>query len=130
MITYFAADLIWASRIKGLADALGLAARPVRSVDMLEARLGDSPVGGLVVDLDAPETALTLIRAARDWESRTPAASRGACAPRLRIVAFGPHGQTQDLQAAAQAGADQVLTRGAFHEHTETVLRAVCAGDK
>lgn len=42
MILYFAADLLWASKIKLTADAIGIVCRPVRSVSMLEARLADT----------------------------------------------------------------------------------------
>ncbi len=42
MILYLAADLLWASKIKGTADALSIPCRPVRTLEMLEARLGEA----------------------------------------------------------------------------------------
>lgn len=110
MIAYFASDLIWATRIKACADDLGIAARPVRSLDMLDARLADSPVRGLVVDLDQPQTAMMLIKRVREW-------------PAIRIVAFGPHVETEALGEARRLGADAVMTRGAFHSRLADVLR-------
>lgn len=107
MILYLAADLLWASKIKGVADALGLPARPVRSLDMLEARLADSPVKALVLDLDSPEVALAMIA-----RLRAPTASPEHRA--IRILAFGPHIAVDLLAAAKSAGADTVLTRGTF----------------
>src|SRR5688572_17399647 len=55
MIVYCAADLLWATRIKATADSLAIPCRPARSVDMLKARLADSDVRAVIVDLDAPE---------------------------------------------------------------------------
>lgn len=123
MIAYFASDLIWATRIKATAQDLGLEARPVRTVDMLMARLADSPVRALVVDLDAPGTALELIRAFRAHEN---AANPGVSRPqpaRLRVLAFGPHVEVSDLREASSAGADLVLARGAFHHNLPRLLQ-------
>ena len=53
MVLYCAADLIWATRIRAAAEAAGIPSRPVRDLAMLEARLADSPVRGLIVDLEA-----------------------------------------------------------------------------
>lgn len=125
MIAYFASDLIWATRIKGLADDLGIPARPVRTIEMLEARLADSPVAGLVVDLDAPETGLALIERVRSWESDQ--SGDGSNRSPVRIVAFGPHVGIEVLDAARAAGADAVMTRGAFHNQLAEVLKAISA---
>ncbi len=111
MILYFAADLLWATKIKGTADALGLPCRPARSVEMLEARLGDEDVQALVVDLDAPETALALIERARREERH------------IRVLAFGPHVDHDSLKAAKEAGADGVMTRGGFHGRLGEILQ-------
>ncbi len=140
MILYLAADLLWASKIKATADALGLPCRPVRNLDMLEARLADSPVRALIVDLDVAEMALAMIARVKgrgighqasgigkdsmpgdlvspDAQSPMPDAS----AP-IRVLAFGPHVEKNTLQAARDAGADDVLTRGAFDSNLESVL--------
>ncbi|MBL8746584.1 MAG: hypothetical protein JNK58_09550 [Phycisphaerae bacterium] len=122
MIAYFASDLVWATRIKACADDLGLPARPVRNLDMLNARLGDSPVRGLIVDLDQPETATALIRRAREWSSTESPTEHAARSP-IRIVAFGPHVETEALGEARRLGADAVMTRGAFHARLADVLR-------
>ena len=57
MVLYLASDLLWATRIKSCADDLTppVPARPVRDLKMLEARLADSPVKGLLLDLAAGE---------------------------------------------------------------------------
>jgi hypothetical protein len=118
MILYHSADLLWATRIKGTAEAIGLAARPVRSTDMLDARLGDSPVKALIVDLDAPEIAMELIN-----RLRGPNAS--PTEKLIRIVAFGPHVAVEAFASARNAGANQVLARGAFSRHLPEWLTAL-----
>lgn len=115
MILYFASDLLWASKIKGVADALGLACRPVRSVQMLEARLQDSEPTSILVDLTTPETAMALI-------SRLRGEGSGAAERGVRILAFGPHVEKQALQDARDAGADEVLPRGALDHHLQEIL--------
>lgn len=123
MIAYFAADLLWATRIKGCAEDMGIPARPVRSPEMLGARLADSDVRALVVDLDSPETALALIRHLREYEAQ-------GGGRRVRIVAFGPHVGVEALNAASAAGADKVLARGAFSAHMPALLRWSETGEK
>lgn len=115
MILYAAADLIWATRIKELANELGISARPARSIEMLDARLADSPVSAILVDLEKGDDALALIRHAK------------AAAPRLRVVAWGPHIAKSLLQAARDAAADEVLTRGAFDHHLPELLTTLAA---
>lgn len=121
MVIYFAADLLWASKIKGVGDAVGVPCRPVRNVEMLEARLGDSPVKAMVVDLDVPEMAMVLIGRVRAWEREAEGRS-------VRIVAWGPHVEKGLLQQAREAGADEVLTRGAFDHAMGEILMRLEAG--
>lgn len=117
MILYLAADLIWASKIKGSADALGLACRPVRSLEMLDARLGDSDPVALLLDLTAGETAMAMIQYLRG--PRATVRHRA-----IRIVGFGPHVEKALFQSSRDAGADEVLTRGALdHDMDEVLLR-------
>lgn len=117
MLLYAAADLIWASKIKATADALGLPARPVRTLEMLEARLADTPeIAALLVDLDKGADGLVLIARLRD-PSRTTDRER-----RIRILAWGPHVAKDLLQAARDAGANDIMTRGSFDAHMEETL--------
>ncbi len=133
MIAYFASDLVWATRIRATAESLGIASRPVRSLEMLEARLADSNVRALIVDLDDPETAMALIRRARMYGNpEDPGGTGGAPNPsrpptkgsaRIRVAAFGPHVNAEAFGEAREAGADLLLTRGQFHAELITVLR-------
>ncbi len=129
MILYFAADLLWASKIKSTADALTIPCRPVRSVEMLEARLADGVtdpcpakvVRALLVDLDKPDEAFALVRRLRD-ERATPRERQ------IHVFAWGPHVAKELLQAARDEGANQVLTRGAFDHAMDATLRLLSGG--
>lgn len=142
MILYSAADLIWATRIKSAADALGLPCRPARDVGMFEARLADSDVRALIVDLDAPDQGLSLalIRRAVEENHRrtsenpspraspdTPGGAHGKTSAPIRILAFGPHVATDLLKDARDAGAHDVLPRGAFAANLDDILLRLAA---
>lgn len=120
MILYHSADLIWATRIKSVSEAVGTPARPVRTLAMLEERLRDSTVRAVLVDLDAPEIALVLINRLRG-PNATPTERS------IRIVAYGPHIALGLFEDARKAGADHVLARGAFGRHLPDWLAALAA---
>lgn len=120
MILYCAADLIWATKIRATAEAVGVSSRPVRDLAMLEARLADSPVRGLVVDLEAP-AGLELIR-----RLRGPGAGERERA--VAVVAFGPHVELERFQAAREAGAERVMARGAFDRGLGQILTELDPG--
>ena len=115
MLLYFAADLVWATRIKALANDLGIAARPVRNLDMLNARLAEGGVSGIVVDLDAPEIALQIIARLKGTEASDEERA-------VRVLAWGPHVHKELFQQARDAGADEVMTRGAFDHAIAEIL--------
>jgi hypothetical protein len=118
MIVFCAADLIWATRIKSTADSLGISCRPVRNREMMAARLGDSPVRALIVDLEAGEAGVELIAMAKE---------KGG----IRVVAFGPHVDAEGFARARGAGADAMMARGAFAARLPEVLQRLAsdAGD-
>ncbi len=120
-VLFMAADLIWATRIKATAEDLGVAARPVRTLEMLEARLADTNATSLLLDLEKPVEALAMIERLRGV----------AATPRersIRIIVWGPHVARDLLQQARDAGADEVLTRGAFDHHLPEILLKLGSG--
>ena len=130
MVVYCAADLLWATRIKSTADALQVPCRPVRSVEMLRARLADSDVRGLIVDLDTPDLALELVSALRSATDRGSVlggtGTEAVADPKtVRIIAFGPHVAVELFEKARAAGADRVFARGAFDRNLPEILRAL-----
>jgi len=120
MILYLAADLIWATRIKGVADALGIPCRPVRTMEMLEARLADSPVAALLLDLEKPDEAMAFIARLRGDGATEPERA-------VKVLAWGPHVAVELLEQARAAGADVVMTRGAFDHKLPEVLTKLAA---
>lgn len=113
MILYHAADLLWASKIKTTSDQIGIAARPVRTVEMLTARLADSPVRALLVDLDAEAVALALLDCVGDRSD-------------VRKLAYGPHVQGDAFLRAKAAGAE-VTSRGRLNASLEATLRELAS---
>jgi len=120
-VLFMAADLIWATRIKATAEDLGVAARPVRTLEMLEARLADTNATSLLLDLEKPVEALAMIE-----RLRGVAATPGERS--IRIIVWGPHVARDLLQQARDAGADEVLTRGAFDHHLPEILLKLGSG--
>ncbi len=118
MILYLASDLIWATKIKGVAEHLGLPCRPVRTLEMLEARLADSDVSAVLLDLEKPEEALAMIERLRQE-------SAGEQDQKIRVVAFGPHVLVELFQQARDAGADEVLARGVLDRNMPEILLAL-----
>lgn len=120
MILYLAADLLWATRIKSTAETLGIPCRPVRSVEMLRARLADSPVRALILDLDAGPSALEVLEVLRA-DRPGPGDSPGG----VFVLAFGPHEAEELFARARELGADRVLARGAFDRHLPELVKAL-----
>lgn len=116
LVLYAAADLLWATRIKSTADALGLPCRPARTPAMLRDRLADSRVGALLLDLDAPDTAWELLALLRGPDAIKQDSS-------VQIICWGPHVATDLFNKARELGADAVMTRGAFSSRLPDLLR-------
>src|SRR5690606_11822589 len=85
MIVYCCADLIFATKIRGTAEALGLPTRPVRNAEMLDARLqrvddgkANEPVTALFLDLDTGEDGLLLIDRVKAFDPAIPVLAFGS----------------------------------------------------
>ena len=109
MTVYCCADLIFATKVRSTCEALGTVSRPARNAEMLQKRLDrvddgkpNGAVSLLLIDLDLGEPALELIQQARGHDADLP------------IIAWGPHVAVELLNAAGQAGASEVMTRGSF----------------
>ena len=89
-------DLMFGSRIRGVAP---------------DAILAPSP--GALVEAVGPATRLVLVdlQAQGALEALEGLAGRSE---RTRVVAWGPHVMEEALTAAREAGADEVMPRGAF----------------
>lgn len=112
------ADLMFGARIRAAADAIDattvLSTRPDRIVAAVAAG-ADS----VFVDLDTRAAdPVALIGRLRE----------GADTRGVHIVAFASHVRTDLIEAAHDAGADRVLTRGAFARLLPELVRDPLAG--
>jgi len=108
----FSPDLFFSSRILAEARHAGLEVRSVPDLAALRDHVARHEVRLVLVDLGATETDLAEVVAAV-----------AAQQPRPCLIAFGPHVQTERLQAARAAGCDLVLTRGQFDSQVADLLR-------
>ncbi len=118
-------DLMFATKIKGTADAVGVPLSLVRSVQALD----DAAAAGLsfaIVDLHADGVdVLDAIRRAKsprmDGREQTAAAPTGST-PAPVVIAFASHVQADLMQSAREAGADVVLPRSRFSHDLPDLL--------
>ena len=111
-VVFLSSDLMFSSRVKEAARPLQLEvmliADPVQLADKLNAdcRL-------VLIDLSLDHLNLpSAVRAAR------------ASSPQAKIIAYGAHVDHAVLTDAAEAGCDQVFTRGQFNQQYAALLRA------
>jgi len=104
-------DLMFESRIRATAEAVGCALEVVRTHESLAARLAASPGATVIVDLNAEGTdVIEAIRVTR----RMPAPPR--------TYAYLSHVQVELGQAAQEAGADEVMARSQFVKRLPELL--------
>lgn len=113
-VFYLTGDLLFSSRVSGVAAQLGIDLQIVGSVAQLLQR-ADASADCKLVLIDLTSSSLELDAAVQAIRERMPQA---------RIVAYGPHVQEALLTAAAAAGCDAVLSRGQFDREMSRVLRA------
>jgi DNA-binding NarL/FixJ family response regulator len=103
--------LIFTSRIVGTARGSGLNLLAARSAEGLVELARRSLPRCAIVDLDNPGLDLpALLHSLKE------------IAPRIRVVAYGPHVDAERLRAARAAGCDLVLPRSKFVEELEKEL--------
>ena len=111
---YLTNDLMFSSRVAGVAQQLGLQLRMIGSLANLLDEAKTAGCSFVLIDLTLP--------------GLNPAAAVEqikAAFPNAELVAYGPHVHEARLQSAAAAGCNEVLTRGQFHQNMEQVLGRV-----
>lgn len=104
-------DLIFETKIRSTAQALGVAAACVRSCDELVDRLEKMDRPLVLVDLNLPdEEGLRAIAICKEHPSGP------------RTVAFVSHVDQETATKASTAGADRVLPRSAFSRDLPEIL--------
>jgi CheY-like chemotaxis protein len=109
-------DLMMISAAQGAADRHGVSLAVVSDAEQVVA-LCDAATPLIAIDLRTPGL---------DVAALVPRVRRGAT-PQALIVACGPHVHTEALAAAAQAGCDEVITRGQFERRFDALLGALKA---
>src|SRR5438105_1411352 len=102
-------DLIFTSRITGVARDLGFNVLPARSADALLGLARQHAPRCVILDLANP--GLDLVELIGQLRGSIP-----------RLVAYGSHVDTESLRAARAAGCDPVLPRSKFVEELPVAL--------
>ncbi len=110
MVLLISTDLMTTSKVDGAAARTGVSLRSVAPDGAVKLAQAESP-GLVILDLSAPIA--DIARLVTDLRAATPEA---------KVIAFGPHVHEVKLQAAQDAGCDQVLTRGQFHKQIDQLL--------
>ena len=110
-------DLMLSSKVAAAGQRSGVGVTMAMSVAALVDKAVATPVAVVILDLGTPGV---------DPAALVPQLRSLAQPPRA-IVAFGPHVQTEKLEAAAAAGCDEVFSRGQFHAQADEILTRYAA---
>jgi CheY-like chemotaxis protein len=110
-VVFLTRDLVFSSRLAAVAERLGIVASTVTSLAAAAAQLSNGTVKLVVVDLSTGEVDV------KEIVDRLREVSPG-----LAVVAFAPHVHEMRLKAAAEAGCNEVLTRGQFDRQMENIV--------
>ncbi len=115
LILFLTSDLVFPSRVSGIAAQLGARLETVANSEALVAKLQEAAneKSLVLIDLNCPGL---------DVKQLVPMLRALANSPRA-IVAFGPHVQEEKLAAAQAAGCDLVLPRGQFAARMIALLK-------
>src|SRR5258708_2266696 len=106
-------DLMFTSKIKTTASQLGVPVTFARSADAALAEMRKTPPSLVILDLNNPRTNPLAIVASMKQDAALAA---------IRTVGYASHVQTDVINAARQAGVDEVLARSAFTQHLASIL--------
>lgn len=119
-VLFLTSDLVFPSRVAGVAQRLGARLETVGAEQSLFTKLEATEPAVVLIDLNAigAETEM-IVSKLNALEHR----------PRM-IVAFGPHVHEAKLAAARAAGCDIVLTRGQFDAQMDELLEKLLLGER
>lgn len=113
---FFSGDLMFGSRVAGAAASCGCQLHNVGNLNQLSKVLDALSEGEparclLLVDLESPQANAQAISDAANSSSTE-----------VRVVGYAGHVKTALLQAARDAGFQQVLSKGQFNEQMQNLL--------
>ena len=109
---YLTSDLFFASRVTSLAREHGWPLEMAASVAAARGKAAGREVALLIIDLGK-------------FAVQTPEllAELRPLFPEMHVVAYGPHVNEAALEAARQAGCDEVLSQGQFNQLAGQILQ-------
>ena len=109
-------DLFFTSKVTGTAEMLGFDVQVVADVEPAAERVAAEPFACVFLDLADPGLDVASFFARLPADGRPP------------VIAFGSHVATARLQAARDAGCDDVLPRSRFAASLPELLKLYCGG--
>jgi CheY-like chemotaxis protein len=119
MVLAIVDDLMFASKIKTAAGQLGVTVAFARSSAAALAAIRENAPRLVILDLNNPRTDPLGTVAAIKGDPATMA---------IRTVGYASHVQTEVIDAARQAGVDEVMARSAFTARLAEILAAARPG--
>ncbi len=113
MILAILDDLMFTSKIRVAASQLGVPVKFARTSDAALAEMRDQAPSLVIFDLNSPRT---------DPLGTVRTMKLDASLASIQTVGFVSHVQTDLIQAARQAGVDEVLARSAFTTRLAEIL--------
>ena len=112
-------DMVFATRITGTAEKVGADCRIINDPSDLQDALESENPGTVLVDMNcdgiSPEEAIRTVK---------------SHCPNARVVAFFSHVQTELMELARAAGADDAWPRSAFVQRLPQLLEDVQVGNE
>jgi CheY-like chemotaxis protein len=113
MVLAIVDDLMFSSKIKTAAGQLGVVVAFARSSAAALAAMRESAPALVILDLNNPRT---------DPLGTVAAMKRDPATASIRTVGYASHVQTDVIEAARQAGVDEVMARSAFTTRLAEIL--------
>jgi CheY-like chemotaxis protein len=113
MVLAIVDDLMFASKIKTAAGQLGVVVAFARSSAAALAAMRESAPALVILDLNNPRT---------DPLGTVAAMKRDPATASIRTVGYASHVQTDVIDAAREAGVDEVMARSAFTARLGEIL--------
>jgi len=110
-VLFLSSDLVFSSRLAAAGQRLGINVSTVSSIDAAVERIQGNLIELVVCDLSAPGAEPQALVAGLRREQAN-----------LAIVAYAPHVHEKRLEAATEAGCNEVLTRGQFDRQMDEIL--------
>ena len=113
MVLAIVDDLMFSSKIRAAAGQLGVSLTFARSKDAALAAIRDKVPALVILDLNSPRT---------DPLGTVAALKADASTMAIRTIGYASHVQTDVIEAARQAGVDEVMARSAFTARLAEIL--------